>query len=1274
MRKRILVALGAWVGIALLLTACAPRLTLRPTAPLSAAQKAELSEASEVFYASTSGEGLRQAAARALSAAPQSAVAQDLAAQLALLEDRRFAAYEATFEALRALDDDPSALWLLQRLAAFSMTDSERLRTAALYRHLSQFHPNAELRQQAAFELADTPAFWSADADAYRQAAKAIALKLPLAVIGPFDNDQGKGFGIEYPPEKEIDFKASYPGKIVPVSWRLDMPKNNVGATLLHDGLYPDEDMLAYAVTAFETKEAGEFELRLSTSSAAAVWVDETQVFASRELERFLFDGVVIPLSLPAGKHRVLIKSAHESGEWKLLARLCLPGGAPPSPGQAWPIAADSPPSAPLKGVASVMTEKELIAWRVKDFADEPGKKAYLAARFAAFLGARQPFVDRTELGLKAAPRSFIFRNQLVVALWNNRENGRAFDVLGELRKEAPPEFLALSLRQADFWRAQKLNEKARDVYRATIAQFPDRPSAYFSLADYLGENNWIEEQLALLTEMSKRFPGWIDITLDLAQTEAKFGYVARSRARMLQEKRKTPIHFTILQRLFSDAIDYGDFARAVGLARELSSYFPGSSASWRMLGDAWRLYGDETQARAAYETYRRIMPTAPDPYYKLGSLAFRSGDKARAISYWQDSLRHNPDDDSLADLLAYEQPEKKDPWKDDVPSEEQIEEALMRGTKMIPPAGADQIYLLDHSVCALMPDGSASTVTTLVARAVNKSGADHLIMTRIPSHQRYKILSAYAITADGQRQEPSSVRGGEIRFQKLGPGSSTVLQYRLEEPPNVYLNGSYYNSWIFQSPQVFNQNSRFVLWAPVGTPLNLFSRGDIAKSQETRGAYERYEWARENNTPYIGEPQSPPFRDSVAVLALSTLPSWEAFFKWEVAILKNAFQTNDEIEALAKKLFDGAPTAMEKLLRLQVFMQEEIRYQMDYEEPIAGVKPHAAPLVLARRYGDCKDKAVLFITLAKLAGIEAHFALLRTRDQGEIDKDVPSQQFNHVIVYVPAQEGFAEGRFFDPTADALDAHVLRPDDAGAMSLVLDMKNERYYWQQIPFQAPGAHRIITSHTLTLGADGLITGRMNLQSEGFMASTLRIVSRNGEQIEQMLQNLLANQWPGSTQNEHRLLDVKDLRKAAQVEVDFTDPGALRREGREGRLRLPGFLDFDPKGYFKLFTRRWPLVWGNPRQGEVFVRLALPPKVRVKRLPEPVNLKNECLSYTREAAGDAQGVTLRQNYTLTCERISAQQYATMRVWAEELMNRLQDDLVLEMPPVAAPKKGN
>ena len=79
----------------------------------------------------------------------------------------------------------------------------------------------------------------------------------------------------------------------------------------------------------------------------------------------------------------------------------------------------------------------------------------------------------------------------------------------------------------------------------------------------------------------------------------------------------------------------------------------------------------------------------------------------------------------------------------------------------------------------------------------------------------------------------------------------------------------------------------------------------------------------------------------------------------------------------------------------------------------------------------------LLFITLAKIAGIKSQFALVRTRNSGPVERTLPRQSFNHAIVYVPEQEGIS-GRFYDTTVDALDFSSLRQDDQGTLSLLYD--------------------------------------------------------------------------------------------------------------------------------------------------------------------------------------------------------------------------------------------
>ena len=308
----------------------------------------------------------------------------------------------------------------------------------------------------------------------------------------------------------------------------------------------------------------------------------------------------------------------------------------------------------------------------------------------------------------------------------------------------------------------------------------------------------------------------------------------------------------------------------------------------------------------------------------------------------------------------------------------------------------------------------------------------------------------AFAVGPDGRRVEASSIRGRVVRFRQLLPGSTVVLQYRIDESADSYLSGHMSRQWWFQSPSVQSVRGRWVLWTEKATQFNQTLVGPVAFSETERGRLKRVQWSLDNVAPLVSEPGMPGMGEAAHHVVMSTVPNWETFWKWEQALLVDAFRESPEVRKLAAELMAGAKTATEKINRIQTYLMKSIRYQQDYERTIAGVKPHPAPVVVERQYGDCKDKAVLFITLAKLAGLRAHFALVRTRNAGPVRRSVPMQQFNHAIVYVPEQPGVATGRFYDPTVDALDVEVLRHDDQGTWSAVYDPENGTHTWRQIP--------------------------------------------------------------------------------------------------------------------------------------------------------------------------------------------------------------------------------
>jgi hypothetical protein len=455
---------------------------------------------------------------------------------------------------------------------------------------------------------------------------------------------------------------------------------------------------------------------------------------------------------------------------------------------------------------------------------------------------------------------------------------------------------------------------------------------------------------------------------------------------------------------------------------------------------------------------------------------------------------------------------------------------------------------------------------------------------------------------------------------------------------------------------------SRYVMWTPLGTQLHEQRVGAVQRQEEKRGEQLRIQWTSTEMPPLVPEPGMPTVAELAANIKVSTVPDWGVWLSWEQALLDGAFRDSPELDVIAKRLGDGPGDEKGKLDRIHEYVMQEIRYQQDYESFIAGVKPHPATMTLERKYGDCKDKAVLFITLARKLGLDAQFALVRTRDVGPVEADVPMQQFNHAIVYVPEQKGFPVARFFDPTADALDLAAVRTDDTGTRSLVFDPKTSKHTWREIPFQGAEANSDTLDLKLLLDPEGAATGTMTMTAVGRTGSSLRRTARNAENTSQMMQRIAVGLIPGSSSSSPKVIEAKSLVSPAVLETQIDAKTFARREGEALRIRIP--TDYNPRASYNLASRRHPLVLGPPTQFSTHTSLALPAGLAVTKLPQAGGVDAPCLSFQRsvELSADGRSVDVKQDVKLKCERISAAEYPQYRAHADSIARILDDELVL------------
>lgn len=98
-------------------------------------------------------------------------------------------------------------------------------------------------------------------------------------------------------------------------------------------------------------------------------------------------------------------------------------------------------------------------------------------------------------------------------------------------------------------------------------------------------------------------------------------------------------------------------------------------------------------------------------------------------------------------------------------------------------------------------------------------------------------------------------------------------------------------------------------------------------------------------------------------------------------------------------------------------FVQDQIRY-VALETGLSRRRATNPEVVLARRFGDCKDKSVLLATLLRLGGIDAEPALVSTGWRDHLGQALPSAgAFDHVIVHVPPGPVAGDDLWIDATA-----------------------------------------------------------------------------------------------------------------------------------------------------------------------------------------------------------------------------------------------------------------
>ncbi len=154
-------------------------------------------------------------------------------------------------------------------------------------------------------------------------------------LIAPFDNTAGKGFNVEYPPEKELDYTKEYEGKGgESAKWAVHTTEDEYGIVDIAKALSPFKGAVSYAAAEFESDKDQPIDIRLGTPNSWKVWLNGKLLFAREEYHRGMsLDQYKMRGTLKKGKNTILIKVCQNeqtdswAQRWQIQLRVCDPTG-----------------------------------------------------------------------------------------------------------------------------------------------------------------------------------------------------------------------------------------------------------------------------------------------------------------------------------------------------------------------------------------------------------------------------------------------------------------------------------------------------------------------------------------------------------------------------------------------------------------------------------------------------------------------------------------------------------------------------------------------------------------------------------------------------------------------------------------------------------------------------------------------------------------------------------------------------------------------------------
>ena len=409
--------------------------------------------------------------------------------------------------------------------------------------------------------------------------------------------------------------------------------------------------------------------------------------------------------------------------------------------------------------------------------------------------------------------------------------------------------------------------------------------------------------------------------------------------------------------------------------------------------------------------------------------------------------------------------------------------------------------------------------------------------------------------------------------------------------------------------------------------------------------------WEVTNVPRMFDEPSMPPAGQVLQRVLVSTTPDWQAVSKWYWNLSAPHLEaTIPEMKETVDKLTAGAKTDLEKVKTIFYHVSKNIRYMgLTPEKDRPGFEPHDVKITFAKKYGVCRDKAALLVSLLQAAGLKAYPVLISVGIKR--DPEVADPFFNHAIVAAELKPG--EYTLMDPT-DEHTRDLLPSTDCDQSYLVCRAEGERLRLSPVP--PPEEHMMRIKTTGTLSASGALEAKSELYFQGVNDDAYRnaFSHMKPDDRRRFFERDLKQAMPGARLNSFKLMpeDMLDTSAALRAELEFSVNGMTATGSGKSMVSVPwigksfGIVNFIMGGT-GLEKRKYPMQTTVTcgLQEDVAVKLA-DGFTHAVSMPSCSPVDDECLAYGQNFQLKGGTLDCSRDFKLKVVEFSPAQYLKLK----------------------------